>query len=91
LLDPRPMAASNLRARRPPWSAPKHADQNPKNEAGRHIRTVRVFQRCHAAGLSVDPQVHGPLHRCKAAPASQGHQTQLAHPLAGQPAGEGKQ
>jgi hypothetical protein len=31
-----------------------------------------------------------PLQGCKAAPASPGRQTPLAHPLAGQPAGAGK-
>ena len=31
------------------------------------MRILRVFQGCHAAGLSGGPQVHGPLHRCKAA------------------------
>jgi len=92
LLDPRPMAATILEARRPPWSAPKHADHSspgPKNMAGRRNPILRVFQRCHAAGQSVDPQMHGPLHRCKAAPASPGHQNPPGSPPAGQPAGAG--
>ena len=74
LLDPRPVAATILEARRPPWSAPKHADHSragPKNAAGRRVHILRVFQGCHAAGQSAGPQAHVPLHRCKAAPASQ--------------------
>ena len=78
LLDPRPVAATILEARRPPWSAPKHADHSRPGPKKRH-----------AAGQSAGPQMHGPLHRCKAAPASPGHQTAPAHPLASQPAGEG--
>jgi hypothetical protein len=56
------VAASNLKARRPPWSAPNHADNSRpglKNAASRRIRLVRVFKRCHAAGLSSDPRAHG--------------------------------
>jgi hypothetical protein len=56
------MAATILRARRPPWSAPKHADHSragPKDAAGRRVHILRVFQGCHAAGQSAGPQVHG--------------------------------
>ena len=49
------------------------ADSGPNNAAVGRILTLRVFRRCHAAAQSVEPQVHGPLHRCKAARASPSH------------------
>ena len=45
LLDPRPMASTILRARRPPWFVPIHADNSRpglKNAASRRMRILRV-------------------------------------------------
>jgi len=88
LLDPRPMAATILEARRPPWSAPKHADHSspgPKNMAGRRNPILRVFQRCHAAGQSVArasiPRCMDPCTAARLLQPPQAIKPPLAHPL----------
>jgi hypothetical protein len=71
------MAATILRARRPPWSAPKHADHSragPKNATGRYFMGLPGLPRSWTERRSPGAWTAAPLHRCKAAPASPGHQ-----------------
>ena len=102
LLDPRPVAASNLKARRPPWSAPKHADHSRaglKNAASRRMRILRVSSAATQLTRAPVPRcvyrcTIAPLHHCTTAGLLQPPQAITpppAHPLAGQPAGAGKQ
>jgi hypothetical protein len=100
------MASTILRARRPPWFVPIHADNSRpglKNAASRRMRNLRVSSaatqltrapvpRCvhHCIIAPLHHCTTAPLHHCRAAPASPGHPPPPAHPLAGQPAGAGK-
>ena len=76
LLDPRPVAASNLKARRPPWSAPKHADHSRpglKNAASRRMRILRVSSAATQLTRAPVPRcvyrcTTAPLHHCTTAP-----------------------
>ena len=96
LLDPRPVAATILRARRPPWSAPKHADHSRpglKNAASRRMRILRVSSAATQLTRAPVPRcvyrcTTAPLHHCRAAQASPGHHPPPAHPLADQPAAQ---
>ena len=89
LLDPRPVAASNLKARRPPWSAPKHADHSRpglKNAASRRMRILRVSSAATQLTRAPVPRcvyrcTTAPLHHCRAAPASPGHHPPQHTPL----------
>ena len=68
LLDPRPVAATILKARRPPWSSPKHADHSRaglKNAASRRMRILRVSSAATQLTRAPVPRC---VYRCKAAP-----------------------
>jgi hypothetical protein len=93
------MASTILRARRPPWFVPIHADNSRpglKNAASGRMRNLRVSSAATQLTRAPVPRclyrcTTASLHHCRAAPASPGHPPPPpAHPLAGQPAGAGK-
>jgi hypothetical protein len=94
------MASTILRARRPPWFVPIHADNSRpglKNAASRRMRNLRVSSAATQLTRAPVPRcvyrcTTAPLHHCTTAGLLQPPQaiTPPAHPLAGQPAGAGK-